>query len=247
MTYQENKKLLINWKSPEKKENFAVGTLIKLENGYNFFYNKEIVKEASLQGFVPFVGLRDINKNYESDKLFSVFERRIPNVDRKDFQNFLAKYDELKSKDVLWMYLSLDGAKLATDSLSFVLPFLYEKSNNMLYLACYIAGFFRYNSKNHDYDESSSLFLELEKNNPYDINALMILDEKKQRLGYIPKPFNFLLTRFLKKSNKNYTIHTKFFHIFKNKNINPEVIVSLNIPQEELKKEKDLQYMIEYR
>lgn len=97
--------------------NFIIGTLSKNENKYTFKYGFEI-NYALREGFSPLVPFEDINKTYESNKLFPIFSSRIPDKRRKDIDLILNKYG-LKEYDE-YQLLKKSGGSLPIDELSFV-------------------------------------------------------------------------------------------------------------------------------
>lgn len=93
---------------------YAVGNLYITENDeYIFKYNLENVEKAKQAGFSYIIGFKNINEEYQSDKLFPFFASRIPSRSRHDIQNILQslnveKYDET-------MLLRKTKGKLFTD------------------------------------------------------------------------------------------------------------------------------------
>ena len=93
---------------------YAVGNLYVTENReYVFKYNLENVEKAKQAGFSYIIGFKNINEEYQSDKLFPFFASRIPSKNRHDIQNILQslnieKYDET-------MLLRKTKGKLFTD------------------------------------------------------------------------------------------------------------------------------------
>lgn len=237
-------KLLVNWKSPQDRTNYAVGTLENRSGKYTFKYNKGVYEEASTKGFSPFVGLSELGKEYVSEKLFSIFERRIPNKDRNDFKKFLKEYG-VKSENVEWDYLTITKGRLATDSISFEVPIIYELNNKILVLSCEAAGWSHTKKKVTDYDINDRIIVRLEKNNHFDEKALEIVltDRDNLKIGYIPKPYNQVFYCIIKeKLNLSAFIHNKSFE-----DDRPMVIVYAFVSQALLENQSDLHYMIEYQ
>lgn len=242
LTYR---KLLLNWKGPKTGNNYPVGILQKDPSNYTFFYNKEVLIEAEKEGFVPFIGLSNVNTVYESQKMFPVFERRLPGSGRNAFKKFLRDNDLERSDDVNWDYFCITKGKLATDSLTFLVPVLYE--NEMLFLGCEIAGWSHTKKDNRDFGELSDhdLDVKIDENNKNDNYAVELLDphNNNSRVGYIPRPFNQLFYRLLVR-NVNVTARV---YAITNEDRRPNVLIfTLKIPRETVENEKDLQYLIDY-
>lgn len=78
-----------------------IGEVAKKDNVYIFKYDKEGVKKAKKIGFSYIVGFKDIDQEYMSEKLFSVFTSRIPPKNRHDIDKILnelelSNYDEIE-------------------------------------------------------------------------------------------------------------------------------------------------------
>ncbi|MBY9081016.1 HIRAN domain-containing protein [Paenibacillus sp. CGMCC 1.18879] len=237
-------KLLVNWKSPQNSTNYAVGTLENKSGKYIFNYNKIVYEEAATKGFSPFVGLSELDKKYVSEKLFSIFERRIPNKQRNDFKKFLKEYG-VKSENVEWDYLTITKGRLATDSISFEVPIIYEMNSKALVLSCEAAGWSHTKKNISGYEIDDKISVRLEENNQFDKKALEIVltDRKKLKIGYIPKPYNQVFYCIIKEKLKlSAFIHNKSFE-----DDRPMIIVFAFVSQSVLEKQSDLLYMIEYQ
>lgn len=78
-----------------------IGNVFKNNNEYIFKYNRKGVEKASQIGFEYIVGFKDIDQEYISEKLFSVFTSRIPPKNRHDIDKLLnelelSEYDEIE-------------------------------------------------------------------------------------------------------------------------------------------------------
>ncbi|ASA21976.1 HIRAN domain-containing protein [Paenibacillus donghaensis] len=238
-------KLLINWKGPKTKSNYAVGQLLKVEGRYIFQYNKKVVNEAASEGFSLFVGFSDIDVAYESDKLFSIFERRIPDENRSDFKRFLEAFKDELTDDLQWDYLRYMKGNLATDSISFITPVIFEKETGLLYLVCEIAGWSITKNNLIDYEVDKEIEMVIDNNNPKDKEAIELFyhdKDTRMTIGYVPKPFNELFYRFIK---NGLPIVTKIFYK-KHKDNRPLIIIRSNskMTADIIRQEKDLQYMV---
>ncbi|QHA93116.1 HIRAN domain-containing protein [Bacillus sp. N1-1] len=200
---KDNEKLLVSWKGPKTKQNFFVGLLSKNQtlNGlnYKFIYIHEVVLQAEKEGFVPFVGLKDINKEYNSDKLFSVFERRLPNQSRNIFKKFIDDYQLQSSNAVTWEYLKITKGRTATDTLSFLEP-VYIEGDKLSYNG-EVAGWSFTKNNNVCLKVNDKLNLRYHKENEKDDKAVEIVDpvNNNERVGYIQKPFNKVFFSLMEK------------------------------------------------
>ncbi|TFD99509.1 HIRAN domain-containing protein [Jeotgalibacillus sp. R-1-5s-1] len=187
-------KLLVSWKGPKSKTNYFVGLLSKKDDvdgpTYTFLYNKEIVEEAENEGFAPFIGLKDVDKEYKSKKLFPVFERRLPNQSRNVFQKFIHANNLHESNTATWEYLKITMGKTATDRLSFLEP-VYIEDGKLSYTG-QVAGWSFTMDENPNLKVNSEILLRIDHQNKKDPMAVEVLDPNNEysRVGYIQKPFN---------------------------------------------------------
>lgn len=201
---KNDEKLLVSWKGPSSKQNYFVGLLSKKYSQgklyYNFRYNEEIVSQANIEGFVPFIGLNDLKKEYTSDKLFSVFERRLPNQNRNIFKKIIKTYNLQNSEAVTWEYLKITKGRVATDNLSFLEP-VYIHNDKLTYKG-EIAGW-SYTKEYNNIKINSKVMLRNDELNPKDNEAVEVVDSQNGnvRVGYIQKPFNKIFYRILKKNH----------------------------------------------
>lgn len=189
-------KLLVTWRSPKYHTSYAVGTLELQSNYYQFYYNQHIYKEAVKEGFEPFVGLSDVKLIYKSVKLFPSFERRIPNKTRNDFRRFL-KQEKVVSSNVEWEYLCITKGRLATDSIFFVTPIIYDPDDEVALLNVEVEGWPSVQKHIGNYDQQAKISVMHNATYPNNPEAMdIILDDGSElRLGYIPKPFQTFFYR----------------------------------------------------
>ncbi|WP_037290762.1 hypothetical protein [Saccharibacillus sacchari] len=189
-------KLLVTWRSPKHHTSYAVGTLELQSDYYQFYYNQHIYKEAVKEGFEPFVGLSDVELIYRSSKLFPSFERRIPNKTRNDFKRFL-KQENIVSSNVEWEYLRITKGRLATDSIFFVTPIIYDPADEIALLNVELNGWSWAKNQVGNYDKQSKVSVIHNATYPNNPEAMeIVLDDRSElRLGYIPKPFQTFFYR----------------------------------------------------
>lgn len=85
------------------------------EKNYIFKYNTNGVSIAKRDGFTYLIGFKDLNKEYKSDNLFSVFTSRIPPKNRHNINEILDKL-ELKEYDEIEILKRTNG-KCFTDNI----------------------------------------------------------------------------------------------------------------------------------
>lgn len=194
------KELWLIWKEPITRKRYTVGTLIQHTNGYTFRYNEEVVKNIEKLGFDFFPGFEDIKKIYTSKELFASILNRLPNPSRTDYNNILNSYG-LNENSSLIEILETTKGRLLTDNYEFVVAFNNKK------LEFDLAG----TRHCKDFDKcrnilkiGDKLILELEKDNKYDENAIIVLfdKEKRYKIGYVPRYYSKQLSELLKQNVK---------------------------------------------
>lgn len=190
--------LYLIWKSNVTGRQYIVGQLTK--NGqYEFQYCKEY--EAAIEaGFKPLVSFENPDKIYTCNDLFPVFASRLPDRKRKDIDKILKKYglDEFDAYELLKM----SGAKLPIDSLYFIDPILnFDKSFEKTF---HVAGARHYLGcegdncvKAIDVTRGDEVFLEREEDNAFDHNAIRVVNEKSELLGYVPRYYTEAFIRLM--------------------------------------------------
>lgn len=190
--------LYLVWKCASTRRQYIVGQLAK--NGqYEFCYCEEI-EEACKAGFKLLISFEEKDKVYTSKELFPVFSSRLPDRKRKDMSRILEKYG-LESYDS-YELLKKSGAKLPIDNLQFIDPIL--DFENEFEKTFYLAGVRHY--LGCDGAECSSaisatrgdeVFLKREQDNPHDKNAICVVNDKQERLGYIPRYYAQAFVSFM--------------------------------------------------
>lgn len=194
------KKLLVSWKGTQTGKNYFVGMLEKNTCGYTFKYSKKDVEEAKSEGFTPFIGLNDLTKEYKSNKLFSVIERRLPNKNRNIFKMVVREHNLDDSDDLGWEYLRITKGQLATDSITFLEPVVVD-SDEISYKG-EVAGWSHTRDYNRKFTEKDSLKLKNDLiDNPKEEKAVELIDPQNDntRAGYISKPYNDLFFQLVSK------------------------------------------------
>ena len=190
--------LYLIWKCTSNRRQYIIGQLTK--NGqYEFQYCEEI-EEALAVGFSPLVSFERLNVVYKSENLFPVFASRLPDRKRKDIKKILKKYG-LEEYDS-YQLLKKSGAKLPIDNLQFIDPILnYESNFEKLF---YVAGSRHYLGCNGDQCQDAiqvtrgdEVFLEHEIDNQHDKNAIRVINEQHELLGYVPRYYSRAFVKFI--------------------------------------------------
>ncbi len=228
MSVQNDKDYLyLIWKSEQTRRQYIVGQLTK--NGkYEFQYNREIDKALDA-GFAPLISFPKINTVYESTELFPVFSSRLPDKKRKDIDKILEKYN-LNEFDA-YELLKRSGARLPIDNLQFIDPIL--DFNNAFKKSFYMAGVRHYLGcdgencdKSINVTRGDEVFLKKEPENVKDVNAIKIVNESEELLGYIPRYYSEAFTRIM---NQGRDIHCYVTNVAKEKNCGECIMLMVNV------------------
>lgn len=190
--------LYLIWKCALNRRQYIVGRLTK--NGHYEFQYCEEIEDAIEAGFTPLVSFERLDVVYKSEKLFPVFSSRLPDRKRKDIDRILKKYG-LEEYDS-YQLLKKSGAKLPIDNLQFIDPILNYESN--FEKSFYIAGARHYLGCNGKVCENAisitrgdEVFLVHEATNPHDSNAICVINEENELLGYVPRYYAGAFVKFI--------------------------------------------------
>jgi len=193
MKEKNNIELWLIWKDPNTRQRFVVGRLW-YDLKYHFQYVKKNNKDsinnygidlADKYGFRKLEPFQDL-KRYSNDTLFHVFNRRLPDRTRSDFNSLVKEY-KLEPDCTPLELLEATGGRLATDTLEFVIPFTYEESGEFE-IDFFVAGWRHYDGESviQKLHKGTKLKLVLEPTNKYDPFAIKILWPRDVMLGYVP-------------------------------------------------------------
>lgn len=184
-----NNELWLIWKENKTRRRYMVGKLSYKNNEYTFKYESPELEEALEKGFDFFPGFPDRNKIYKSTELFSNIKTRLPNVQRPDYLHILNRYNLDLGSTSLDILAKTKG-RLITDTYEFVRKF--NKEN----IEFDVAGV----SHSKDFESikekifiNDFVYLELDRENKYDIYAIKIIivkENKRYHLGYVPRYYS---------------------------------------------------------
>jgi len=190
--------IYVVWKDVESRKNFVIGTLTR--NGhYEFRYGKDL-KDAQKAGFDPLVAFPSFEAQYCEDTLFPTFACRLPDKKRRDIDNILQKYGLTEYDE--FELLKRSGAKLPTDSLSFIEPIFEDDS--VVDRSFYVMGIRHYlpcNGQNcslvPELAPDTKLVLQAEPDCEHDPYAVQIKDSKGTLIGYLPRYYSETISKRL--------------------------------------------------
>ena len=220
--------LFLIWKDPNSRRNFTVGKLTRGEK-FRFEYCEEY-QEAVKSGWKGLTAFPDMNGVYESENLFPAFSSRLPDPKRRDMEKILEKYG-LESYDA-YELLKKSGARLPIDTYEFIDPILPE--DETVQRDFFVMGI-RHNApcKGEDcgllpaVEKGDLLKFQPEPDNPYDPNAIMIMTESGEQLGYVPRYFS---PQILARLERGDGYSCRVLEVGSNHDCTECVKVRLNIP-----------------
>lgn len=183
-----NSCLFVAWRSETPNPVWGpVGRLSYVDGVYQFCYTHGA---KTLPGFVPFSGMENLDRVYESRKLFPLFENRLLPKNRPEYKTYLewSGFDPDDPPEPLVLLGRTEGRK-QTDSVE-VFPQPTPDSHG-----CFVNYFFAHGVRYHlpnagpildDLQPGDRLDLRPQPLNPADPNAVAVFSSGTP-LGYVPK------------------------------------------------------------
>ena len=222
------KYLYLVWKDPKTRSNFTIGKLCR-STKYTFEYDGDFGK-AENYGWTKFDMFPE-ERVYESDVLFPVFASRLPDRKRRDIDKILEKYGLTEFDE--FELLRKSGARLPIDTYSFIDPIFPEDTT--VERNFFIMGI-RHHSPCKGEDckllpnlkIGDELVFEKEPNNEYDPNAIRVLTQNKEHLGYVPRYYNVAI---LNRLNVGMSYSCKIIDINLDQDCSESIKVKLEMPR----------------
>ena len=206
-------KLCLLWQDVVTRQWFHVANLTKNSTGtYRFSYERNEsnkgLRAAIDHGYRLHPTFEDVTKEYVSKKCFSVFDRRLPNLNRRDYQQ---AYQELgiSSTSSVFEVLTLTGGILRSDSYEFVEPITLDADNHYC-LNCYLRGWRYYNEDNEPLLDTDILSLKLDEQNKYDENAVCVITCNNKTIGYLPSFYSEFVRNQILDNHLGYELDFKY-------------------------------------
>ncbi|SEK94815.1 HIRAN domain-containing protein [Carnobacterium iners] len=202
-------KLCLLWQDVNTRSWFHIGNLTLDPDGvYSFFYETDSInkglEEALENGYRLHPTFPDVDKTYLSESLFSAFSRRLPDRKRKDYVSVLSDLG-INGTSTDFDLLSLTGGAVNSDLYEFVQPIQFDDTNHQFKLDFFVRGW-RYHGEKEKLSQSDQLVLEVEENNEFDQDAVYILKNNKNKIGYVPAFYSsFIKSILMEKLNYDLT------------------------------------------
>lgn len=195
--------ILVVWKQPQTRERFVIGRLWHDEERFYFQYERSMPRslvDAEEAGFRRF-RVFDSDEVVASEHLFPVFRRRIPESWSREDLDSLVDQTDLGEDQLAFQILKLTGGRLATDTLEFLEPVATDEDQGCYEVRFPIAGWRHYAGELviSDMTVGSSIVLEVEPDNDWDVHAVRILSQGGVHIGYVPAVFSWYLADFVER------------------------------------------------
>ncbi|ARU61718.1 hypothetical protein CBW65_12305 [Tumebacillus avium] len=221
-------RLILMWSNPETKENCTIGVLTRNDHGYSFRYIQNEVKRAFSFGFTLLSGFPLLEKMYFSNKLFPVFERRIPSKGRRDYKEVIQTFSLSLFDDLDWEYLRVTKGELATDRFYFIEPIRLE---DRYFKIDFKIAAWKFVDEQVRLHPGQELNFVLEPGNLYDTQAIQVFTNEShpRMVGYVPKPYNGPIYSWM---NKQCEIKAVVRMVLEKQNYCPVLLVAGSLPQD---------------
>lgn len=176
-------KIYLSWRKAAGARRYIVGVIEKHAALYSFHYDADEVNKARNDGFALYIEFPDINKRY-SENVLEIFSQRLIKSDRPDIKSFYDFWEiEPKYRNDKFYLLGHTQGLLPTDNFEFLAD--YNPIRGLHFLSD-IAGSSHYTIHSDKVQRNDILTYELEPDNQYDKNAVMVM-KGDLKIGYIKK------------------------------------------------------------
>jgi len=179
------------WRKGRGSRRKIVGVIKKnATEGVRFKYIEKGVEEAQQEGFTPYIDFPDTSKEY-SENVLDIFGKRLIKSERSDIQKYhdFWAIDPNFNEDKYYLLAHTQGM-LSTDNFEFLADFYPVK--NLIFVS-EVCGLSLSKLSPETLSIGDVLTYQLEKNNPFDKNAVKVYKGKLE-IGYVK------------------VIHSKVFH-----------------------------------
>ena len=184
--------LFLAWQDKAKSRAwFPIGRLDVSEKDpkYRFRYIEGVNRAHSEVGFPPLLDFPDLDKDYRSPRIFSLFKNRIMSPRRPDFKDYMRSLNLSEDADPFEI-LSVNGGYRATDNFE-VFPKL-VKGEDGCFVCCFFLHGWRYmnepaRKRLYSLSRGEKLLLAMELNNPTTTLAIQLQTTDHHMIGWAPR------------------------------------------------------------
>ncbi|MGR5517909.1 HIRAN domain-containing protein [Vibrio sp. Y29_XK_CS5] len=184
----KSKQVYLAWQAPDTRTWYVVGQLSESAGSYVFRYTHGAKKSEK---FVPFSGMEDLTKTYNSIDLFPLFKNRLLSEKRPEYPTFI-KWLSLDAQEVNPLdILARSGGLRGTDQLQTFKRIDLEKDLSFEHFF-FVHGLRHLQSDAEErvnkLEVGEKLYLCLDCQNDHDKDAVLIrADSPTQIVGYCPR------------------------------------------------------------
>lgn len=187
--------LWLAWKDPQSRQRYVIGKLwYDIEYKFKYIHSSEecakninncgidLAEKYGFRRLEPFPNIQV----YSNEKLFYIFDRRLPSRKRPDFKQLVNEFG-IKADCTPLELLQATGGRLATDTMEFVSPLVFSR-DGAFDIDFYVTGWRHYQGETvlAELLPGTLLKLCLEPTNKYDPFAIQVLSPSQKLLGYVP-------------------------------------------------------------
>lgn len=190
------KTLFLAWQAPEESSQprswYPVGRLdADVEQpAFRFGYTRGALSAQKEAGFVPLFAFPDLKKDYESDKLFPLFQNRVLSQKRPEFKEYMKWLDLDREPADPISILAVSGGERVTDSLE-VFPKIQTSEDGSFHLRFFLHGLRHLGETSIERAlrlvEHEPLRVSVELNNPVTRLAVTLMTDDYQMIGWTPR------------------------------------------------------------
>lgn len=189
VTSPEPRVLFVAWQSQATRLIYPVARLLVGTEAprYEFTYVRG-VEDACEQGFLPFVGMKNLHAVYRLDELPPLFTNRLIPRSRADFAEHLERLGLDPAAEPIAILARSEGRKVTDNLEAFAAPEFDAIHNAWIYY-----GFARGVRHVPGAEEAiaslkpgDELVIDRDRTNRVDSRALLLLDRRRARLGFVP-------------------------------------------------------------
>jgi len=168
---------------------FPVGRLDVSPDHYRFRYIQGAERAHKGAGFEPVIDFPDLHGNYESDKLFALFQNRILTPGRQDFREYMRMLDLPDNAEPVEI-LEVGGGQRATDSFE-VFPKIEKGPDDAFRCRFFLHGWSHVNPAAQNRLDAltaeEKLYVSIELTNPATQFAVQIQTVDYHMIGWAPR------------------------------------------------------------
>ncbi len=181
-------RLYVSWQDPESRSIEPVGRLDRVAPEGEVVHEFRYLRRAEmLKGFQPFVSFPDLDRTYRSRELFPLFENRLMPRSRSDYPSFVQALGLLPDADPFEVLARSEGRRQTDTVEVFPEPSLHDGIARCRFLVHGIRHFPGAQEAIGSLQIGERLYIMLDSQNPVDVHAVVLRDDGRHLLGWVPR------------------------------------------------------------